>query len=463
MTGGAVLTSMDPLGSPLALGQLLDALSLEDILGSFYALFRIPIRILNEDGATLARSRKPSALNDYLGQLPRAAQMLGELHTSLRQREPDEAGEFGQKAFSGASYHVAMIGHEGRRIGRFILGPFLTPDVNQAPVELLTCDPGIDPAHARELLLRLPRIREDTVKAIARHLAVTLDALIFAGHRALLTEYMHLSTVQENFRQSEERSSDGHARHPPSGRAAAARLLSTVAQELRGPLTRLAEQTERLAGAGAPQGEQRAVVLEIGKQASELLTLESRLRELSQAASGALILNREPLEPRALLERVREELSSLAPERANDLRVYCEEGLSSFCADGARLGQVLKLLGENALFGTEGPVLLEARRVRPPELADGELSDGFVLLGSPRPSLELRVVDSGPGIPDSEKQGVFESLYANSDEAGYRMARSKLGLAIVKPVLEAHDGTVRIEDNLPRGAVFILTLPVVAS
>jgi signal transduction histidine kinase len=308
----------------------------------------------------------------------------------------------------------------------------------------------------------LPRIREDTVKAIARHLAVSLDALIFAGHRALLTEYMHLSTVQENFRQTVERSSEGLARHAPSGRATAARLLSTISHELRAPLTRLAEQTERLAGEVAPLGEQQGLVLGIAKQARELLTLENRLRELSQAASGALILNREPLEPRALLERVREELSCSAPERALDLRVHCEEGLSGFCADGARLGQVLKLLGENALFGSEGPVLLEARRVRPAEPAEGELSDGFVLLGSPRPSLELRVVDCGQGIPDSEKPGIFEPLYANSDETGYRAAGSQLGLAIVKPVIEAHDGTVRIEDNLPRGAVFILTLPIVA-
>jgi signal transduction histidine kinase len=461
MSAGA-LTSTDPLGAPLALAQLLDALSLEDILASFYALFRIPIRILNEDGGTLARSRKPSPLNDYLVQLPRAAQMLGELHATLRQREPDDAGEFAQKAFSGASYHVAMIGHEGRRIGRFILGPFITPDVKHAPTELLASDPGIDPARARELLLRLPRIREDTVKAIARHLAVTLDALIFSGHRALLTEYMHLSTVHENFRQSAERSAEGGARVAPSARAAAARLLSTISHELRGPLTHLAEQTERLAAA-TPGGESQGLVREIGKRARELSTLESRLRELSQAASGALILNREPLEPRALLERVREELTFSAPERAHDLRVYCEEGLSRFFADGARLGQVLKLLGENALFGTDGPVLLEARRVRPPEVPDGELSDGLVLMGSPPPSLELRVVDSGLGIPDSEKQGVFECLYANSDETGYRAASSKLGFAIVKPLIEAHDGMVRIEDNLPRGAVFILTLPMLAS
>src|SRR5262245_1286695 len=128
MVSTAVQTLTDPLGSPVSLSQLLDAHGLEEILSSFYTLFRIPIRIIDEEGATVGRSRKPSPLNEYLGQLPAARQRLAAVHQHLRQHDPGDAGEFAHTAFTGGSYHVAMVGHEGRRIGRIILGPFITPE-----------------------------------------------------------------------------------------------------------------------------------------------------------------------------------------------------------------------------------------------------------------------------------------------------------------------------------------------
>ena len=119
MVSRAVPTMNDPLGSSVSLAQLLDAQGLEDILSSFYAVFRIPVRVMDEEGTTLGRSRKPSAFNEYLGQLPAARQRLGELQRHLRSHDPGDVGEFAYTAFTGGSYHVAMVGHEGRRVGRF--------------------------------------------------------------------------------------------------------------------------------------------------------------------------------------------------------------------------------------------------------------------------------------------------------------------------------------------------------
>src|SRR5688572_11110000 len=111
MHSRAVQNLMDPLGSSVSLGELLDSKGIEEILGSFYALFRIPVRILDEVGTTLGRSRKPSPLNEYLGELPEARKRLGEVHQLLRTQEPEDSGEFSYTAFTGGRYHVAMIGH----------------------------------------------------------------------------------------------------------------------------------------------------------------------------------------------------------------------------------------------------------------------------------------------------------------------------------------------------------------
>lgn len=455
----ALDTLSDPLGSPVSLSQLLDPQGLDGILNSFYALFRIPVRIVDDDGTTVSHSRKPSAFAEYLGQLPALRQQLAETQGHLRNHDPGEVGEFAYTTFAGGSYHVAMIGHEGRRVGRFILGPFITPEVRDVPPALLEADARLDRSHARELLCALPRVREDTVKAIARHLAVTLDVLIFAGHRALLSEYMHLSTVQENQRQLSARDEGllaAEQRLAHTGRVQAD-FLVTALNQLRTPLESIMGQSDALTSETEQLPGQRDVVLAIRRRASELLGLSSRLMEFSRADGGSLSLRREPIELEDLLERVAHRLGALVPDRTRAFRVVCEANLPQLFADAACLEQALLLIGENALrHAPDGEVVINARR------AEAGDSDGLVLLGGPPEQVEIRVCDLGVGIADSEKERVFEPFYRAArpvDSAGARPPGTGLGLAIVKRLILAHGGSVRVEDNAPRGARFVVTLP----
>jgi two-component system sensor histidine kinase BarA len=460
MVSRASQTLTDPFGSPVSLVQLLDAQGVEDMLGSFYALFRIPVRIIGEDGTTVARSRKPSPFSEYLGRLPGARKRLGDVHQHLANHDPGECGEFAYTAFSGASYHVAMIGHEGRRIGRFILGPFITPDLREAPAALVEADAALDPRHARELLLALPRVREDTVRAIARHLAVTLEVLIFSGYRALLSEYMHLSTVQENQRQLSARDEGllaAEQRLAHSSRVQTA-FLVTALGELRAPLESIMGQSDVLAADESDRGS-RDLVLAIKERAAELLGLSGRLLDFARADAGSLALRREPIDLEVLVERVAARLSALAPERALGVRVTSDPALARISGDAACLEQVLMLLGENALrFASDGEVTITARRVVD---AGSDDADGVVLLGGMPERVELRVSDAGIGIPDGEKERVFEPFYRASrvGEGTSRGSGGGLGLAIVRRLITAHGGTVRVEDNQPRGASFVITLP----
>jgi len=460
MVSRAVHDLIDPLGSPVSLSQLLDAQGLEDILSSFYTLFRIPVRIIDEDGATVGRSRKPTPFNEYLGQLPKARQRLAEVHQHLRTHDPGDVGEFASTAFSGASYHVAMIGHEGRRVGRFILGPFITPAVRDLPSSLVEADARLDAARARELLLGLPRVREDTVKAIARHLAVTIDVLIFAGHRALLSEYMHLSTVQENQRQLSARDEGllaAQQRLAQTGRLQADFLVTALGQ-LRTPLESIMGQSDELTSEDSQLPGQRELVLAIRKRASDLLALSTRLLDFSRADGGALALKREAIELPELIELVVNRLAAMAPERARNLRVTCSPDLPRLWGDAACLEQVLMLIGENALrYSGEGDVHIRAQRI------EGNDCDGMVLLGGAPEQVEIRVSDAGAGIPDADKEQVFEPFYhapRPPEAAGPRPPGTGLGLAIVKRLILAHGGSVRVEDNAPHGACLVLVLPV---
>jgi two-component system sensor histidine kinase BarA len=464
MYSRAVQNLTDPLGSPVSLGQLLDSTGLEEILASFQAVFRIPVRVLDEDGTTLGRSRKPSPLNEYLGGLPEARKRLGDEHQFLRQHDPSESGEFSHTAFSGASYHVSMIGHDGRRVGRFILGPFIAPSVQEVPASLRSIEPNLDLEKSRQLLLATPRVREDTVRAISRHLSVTLDVLIFAGHRALLSEYMHLSTVQENQRQLSAKDAGLQAaeqRLQQTERLQADFLLTALG-ELRSPLQSIMGHSETLTLTDPANSDQLELVLGIRERAAQLLGLSQRLLDFTRADRSSLSLQREAIDVPALLKRAASKLSALAPERARDVSVRSDAGLPAFFGDAACVEHVLMLLGENALrFAREGEICLFAGRA-----SDSDDGDGMVLLGGPPERIEFGVSDCGIGIPDAEKQRVFEPFYQAppaSDSSATRATGSGLGLATAKRLIEAHGGSIRVEDNTPRGTRVLVTVPAAGS
>ena len=72
--------------------------------------------------------------------------------------------------------------------------------------------------------------------------------------------------------------------------------------------------------------------------------------------------------------------------------------------------------------------------------------------------LQLRVADQGRGIPDHEKQAVFEKFYRLGNEETRQTTGTGLGLYIVNQVVKAHGGTIRITDNQPQGTVFFIEI-----
>jgi len=66
-------------------------------------------------------------------------------------------------------------------------------------------------------------------------------------------------------------------------------------------------------------------------------------------------------------------------------------------------------------------------------------------------SVEVRVRDNGPGVPDPEKEAVFEQ--------GYSSSGGGFGLFFVRTMIDHYGGSIHIEDNQPRGSVFVVSLP----
>jgi two-component system, NtrC family, nitrogen regulation sensor histidine kinase NtrY len=72
-----------------------------------------------------------------------------------------------------------------------------------------------------------------------------------------------------------------------------------------------------------------------------------------------------------------------------------------------------------------------------------------------RESLELIVADTGPGIPPEDRERIFDPYFST------RKRGTGLGLAIVSRIVAEHQGRIRVQENLPRGARFIIEIPIV--
>jgi two-component system, NarL family, sensor histidine kinase BarA len=161
---------------------------------------------------------------------------------------------------------------------------------------------------------------------------------------------------------------------------------------------------------------------------------------------------------------VREVVSTMQPAALKkDVRLeqYVEAGLPRIWADPERLRQILLNLSENAVKFTPpgGRVTLRARLTSTDAQAPND-AGGMVILGAKRTAVEFRVEDTGIGIPEAEREKVFDAFYQVDSSSTREQGGTGLGLSIVKRLVEGHDGSVRIESNQPEGTVFVITIPV---
>ena len=75
-------------------------------------------------------------------------------------------------------------------------------------------------------------------------------------------------------------------------------------------------------------------------------------------------------------------------------------------------------------------------------------------------NVEIKIADNGNGISDTAKTKIFEKFYSDGKLHGDSRRGLGLGLYLCKLIIESHNGSIRVIDNDPHGAVFICTLPI---
>ncbi len=444
--------------------------ALTELCKSFYALFGIPVRIYSVDGPLLADVYVEQEICAHVNTLLPGRAACGSTVNAAKSMDPGPSGDVTHPCFTGAAYRIIGLDYDGRRIGRLVIGPFLPVGVTEVPESLSRLGAGAEPDKVRPLLFKMPRAKADTIARIATHLKAALDLILFSGHRALLTSHMHVASVKESYRELEDKNrrlQEAYDKLKELDRLKS-NFLATVSHELRTPLTSIIGYSEMLAEgiAGPLAGEQKEFVQTIHEKGEQLLSLIMSLLDLSKLESGTMRVKARPTDLKRVLQTVMTTLQPGAQKKSITLAVEVAADVPEIRADSERLRQVFLNLTENAVKFTPkgGRVTLRAQMLARAAGGDGGDSEdaemGFALLAPARALVEVRVIDTGIGIPQRERGRVFDPFYQVDSSSTREYGGTGLGLSIVKRLVDAHGGRISIEDNEPQGTVFVVVLPI---
>ena len=87
-------------------------------------------------------------------------------------------------------------------------------------------------------------------------------------------------------------------------------------------------------------------------------------------------------------------------------------------------------------------------------------SEICLTLKSDSKRIHFTISDEGEGIPDADKNNIFQKFYRIGNENTRKNKGTGLGLFIVKNLVELHQGTIEVKDNSPKGAIFAIQFPI---
>jgi signal transduction histidine kinase len=220
-------------------------------------------------------------------------------------------------------------------------------------------------------------------------------------------------------------------------------FVSSVSHELRTPLTSISGYVELLAE-DESDVERRGYLRIVERNSERLLGLVSDLLFAARLQDGRLDLEHAHVDLRQLVADAVESAQPRAESAGVSLRVETHE-VPPLLGEAARLGQLLDNLISNAIKFT------------PP---GGEVSV----------SLELRegnacvvVSDTGIGIPEHERERLFERFFRSQSALERQIQGTGLGLYISKAIVDAHGGRIGVDSVTGRGTTFVVELPIGAS
>ena len=184
----------------------------------------------------------------------------------------------------------------------------------------------------------------------------------------------------------------------------------------------------------------------VQRNAKHLLTLINQLLDLSRVEAGKMSLLRARVDVAALAQEVVQEARPLVGEKPIALGVRAPTSAIEIEADETRVRQILTNLVANAIkYTAAGSVMVQVA-------ADHDSDLGAVA--------RVSVIDTGPGIAESDRQRLFQRFARLDTEATHREGGTGLGLNLSQELARMHGGRIDVASDGTSGSTFTLTIPV---
>jgi two-component system sensor histidine kinase KdpD len=216
-------------------------------------------------------------------------------------------------------------------------------------------------------------------------------------------------------------------------------ILDALAHEFKTPLTSIKAASTALLASSAPSAEHRHELLSIiDEEADRLTNLVTEAIQVSRIEAGRVKLAREPT---AVSDIVASAMIQMKPRLEDrQVEIDIDPGLPTVMVDRDLMELAVRQLVDNAVkYSRAGsPVSVHAS-------GSGEL-------------VRLTIQDAGPGISVHEQQKIFDKFY-RGEAIRDKLPGSGVGLTVVKDIVKAHAGAIRVESSAHKGTAFIVELP----
>ena len=238
----------------------------------------------------------------------------------------------------------------------------------------------------------------------------------------------------------------------------AASIAHEVNQPLAAILTNAHAALRWLAGDSPNLAEAQQTIGRIIRDGNRAGDVVSRMRALFKKAPAA----KEPLDINLIIQEVLTLTHGELQKNRVSLRTEFTAGLPTVLGDKIQLQQVILNLVVNAIEAMSGvPGNRRELYVSSQKITESHSDTGQETIDAKAPgeqgltSLLIAVRDAGPGLEPTELEHVFETFYTTKSHG------MGMGLAISRSIIEAHNGSLWVTANAPRGAVFQFKLPCI--
>lgn len=214
--------------------------------------------------------------------------------------------------------------------------------------------------------------------------------------------------------------------------------LDNVAHDLRTPMTRFWNMAEMALQSHGDAGSMREALEKGIEESDHILKMLDTIMDISEAEIGVMSIDRQMVDISVLVARVAEMYQFVAEEKGVELHLNIHEGLN-MAVDSTRISQAVANILDNAIKFT------------PP--------GGHIHLETLQNNREgvIRIEDTGMGIRQEDLTRIWDRLF-RCDQSRTEKGLG-LGLSLVKGIVDAHNGRIKVASRPGKGSCFTILLP----